>query len=92
MPTPRSVEVIRMARKSRTAPERRHAVYAKLNVPELTKAGSSLFLYVYASNEKIGELEIGRGALYWRGGGRKRWKRIPWTRFAEIMDGLAYDE
>jgi hypothetical protein len=35
-------------------------------------------------------MEIGRGSLYWRGGGRHRSKRIPWSRFAEKMDELAY--
>ncbi|MEP6692105.1 MAG: hypothetical protein ABJD07_13175 [Gemmatimonadaceae bacterium] len=69
---------------------RKHAVYANLNVPELTKAGSSLELYIYAEGEKIGELELGRGGVYWRGGRRQRRKRLSWSRFAEVMDDLSY--
>jgi hypothetical protein len=76
-----------MPRRSR---ERTHAVRATLKVQGLAKAGSSLHLDLYAHGEKIGTLEIGRGALYWKGGKRKRSKRLSWTRFAERMDELSY--
>ena len=69
---------------------RTHAVRATLSVHELTKAGTSLTLEISARGEKIGELEIGRGSLYWRGGKRQISKRLPWPRFAELMDELAY--
>lgn len=69
---------------------KKHSVKASLQVTELTKAGSSLDLEIYASKEKLGTLIIGRGALYWYGRGRQNRKRISWTRFAEMMDELAY--
>jgi hypothetical protein len=72
-------------RSSAVSSARKHAVYVNLNVPELTKAGSGLELYIYA----LGEVEIGRG-LYWKGGGRQRRKRISWTDFAAKMNELAY--
>ena len=75
-----------------TTTTRTHAVRAQLNVQELTKAGTSLFLEISARGEKIGELEIGRGSLYWRGGRRQTRKRLAWSRFAELMDELAYGE
>jgi len=75
---------------SRARATRTHAVRAQLSVQELTKAGTSLSLEISARGEKIGELEIGRGALYWKGGGRHTRKRLSWSRFAELMDGLAY--
>src|SRR5829696_6876489 len=80
------------ARKSsrRATSTRTHAVRAQLNVQELTKAGTSLSLEISARGEKIGELEIGRGSLYWRGGRRQTRKRLAWSRFAELMDELAY--
>ncbi|MEO8193477.1 MAG: hypothetical protein ABI681_06470 [Gemmatimonadales bacterium] len=78
--------------KRRTTLSRRHAVRAQLTVHELTKAGTSLFLEISALGEKIGELEIGRGSLYWKGGKRHTRKRLPWSRFAELMDKLAYAE
>ena len=67
-----------------------HTVKAALNVHRLSKAGSSLTLQIFAHKEKIGEIELGRGSLFWRGGKRKTRKQIDWTRFAEMMDGLAY--
>jgi hypothetical protein len=71
---------------------RQHEVEADFRVPQLAKAGSSLTLRLHYRGERIGEIEIGRGSLYWRGGGRHRSKRIPWSRFAEKMDELAYGE
>ena len=75
-----------MPRKSR----RIHQVRAALSNVSLVRARSSLDLTLYARNEKIGQLEIGRGSLYWSGKRRHRSKRISWTRFAEMMDELAY--
>ena len=77
-----------MAKKVR---ERKHAVKAHLSVHGLSRAGTSLSLEIFARQEKIGELEIGRGALYWKGGKRHTRKRLSWTRFAEMMDKLAYE-
>jgi hypothetical protein len=69
---------------------KKHSVRADLSVKELTKAGSSLHLEIYASKEKIGTLIIGSGSLFWFGKRRQKRKRIPWSRFAEMMDKLAY--
>ena len=35
---------------------------------------------------------IGRGGLFWWGGRRQKNKRLSWSRFAELMDKLAYGE
>ena len=78
--------------RKRAAPERKHAVRALFNIHELTKAGTSLTLEISAAGEKIGQLEIGRGGLFWWGGRRHKSKRLSWTRFAEIMDTLAYGQ
>jgi hypothetical protein len=77
------------ARKNKPV-ERKHAVRGTLKVHEFTKAGTSLNLEISARGEKIGELEIGRGGLYWWGGKRIKRKRLSWTRFAELMDSVAY--
>ena len=71
-------------------PVKKHSVRADLSVKELTKAGSSLHLEIYASKEKIGTLIIGSGSLFWFGKRRQKRKRISWSRFAEMMDKLAY--
>jgi|GEM_PF-315538 hypothetical protein len=78
------------ARTKKKTADNVHTVRAALHVPGLSKAGSSLSLDIYAHNEKIGEIELGRGSLFWRGGKRQKRKRIGWSRFAEMMDDLAY--
>jgi hypothetical protein len=67
---------------------KKHSVTANLHVVELT--GSSLDLEVYADKEKTGTMIIGQGSLSWKGGKRQITKRIPWSRFAAMMDELAY--
>jgi hypothetical protein len=71
---------------------KKHSVKANMHVVELTRAGTSLDLEIYADKEKIGTLIIGQGSLSWRGGKRRNCERIPWSRFAAMMDGLAYGE
>ncbi|HYR00652.1 MAG TPA: hypothetical protein VET86_11460 [Casimicrobiaceae bacterium] len=74
------------------SPRRKHEVKGELANFELAKAKSSLNLEIFANNEKIGELEIGRGSLFWYGRNRHKSKRLNWSRFAEMMDVLAYGE
>lgn len=71
---------------------RKHEVRAELTNVELVKAKSALRLELFANREKLGELEIGRGSMYWRGANRSIAKRIGWSRFAKMMDRLAYGE
>jgi hypothetical protein len=71
---------------------RKHQVKAKLANFELAKARSSLNLEIYLNEEKIGELEIGRGSLFWYGRNRHKSKRLRWSRFVKMMDELAYGE
>jgi len=61
-----------------------------LELPGLAKAASSLTLRLFARGEKLGEIMLGRGSLYWYGRYRQNRKRISWTRFADMMDELAY--
>ena len=68
----------------------KHTVRASLEVPGLAKAGSSLSLRLYGRGGKLGEITLGRGSLYWYGRYRQKRKRISWTRFADMMDRLAY--
>jgi hypothetical protein len=76
---------------TKTKSLKKHNVRASLQVRELTKAGSSLDLEIYASKQKLGTMIIGRGSLYWFGKGRKtKSKRINWTKFSAMMDKLAY--
>jgi hypothetical protein len=81
---------VRKKRARRNVVARKHEVKADLANFELAKARSSLTLQIYANKEKIGELEIGRGSLYWQGRKKRRSKRLDWSRFADMMDELAY--
>jgi hypothetical protein len=67
-------------------------VRAKLSNFHLAKAKSALRLDIYARGIKAGELQVGRGSLYWAGHNRKSAKRVAWGRFAEMMDKLAYGD
>lgn len=71
-------------------PKRKHAVEATLHVPGLSKAGTSLKLKIFAKGLKRGELVLGRGSLSWFGVKRKTGQEISWSRFAKMMDELAY--
>ena len=66
-----------------------HAVHATLDVGELARAGNSLHLELTARGQKLGAMEIGRGSLYWTGRNRRTRKRISWSKFADMMDGLS---
>jgi hypothetical protein len=71
---------------------RKFEVKAALANSTLTKAKSALTLELYSKKEKIGQLDIGRGSLYWTGAHRQISKRVNWERFAEMMDRLAYGD
>ena len=79
-----------VTRKKKTV--RKHKVTARVQILDLTKAGSSMEFDIYAQDEKIGTIVIGRGSLTWRGGRRQRDKRLSWSQFAELMDRHAYGE
>ena len=70
----------------------KHVVRASVANMELARARSALRLELFASGAKIGELEVGRGSFFWCGRNRHRSKRISWSRFAEMMDALAYGD
>ena len=61
-----------------------------IHVRDITRAGSSLDLEIFGDGEKLGDLTIGSGSIIWRGRNRRSKKRINWTRFAEMLDELAY--
>ena len=70
--------------------ERKHRVKAHLKVEELAKAGSALELEIFADQEKIGTVSIGRGSFTWFGKNREKGKRISWSRFAQMLDEECY--
>lgn len=78
-----------VARKKNIA-KKKYKVRAALDNFQLAKAKSALRLQIYRRDEKVGELQMGRGSVYWWGAHRQKEKRISWDRFTEMMDELAY--
>ena len=81
-----------MARRNKNPAAKRFKVRAELDNFELAKAKSALKLLIYSRGEKVGELQVGRGSLYWWGARRQKEKRVGWGKFAEMMDLLAYGQ
>jgi hypothetical protein len=67
----------------------KHTVSANMQVLELTKSGSSIKFEIFADEEKLGTMVIGRGSITWYGRNRKRGKRLSWSQFAETFDDYA---
>jgi hypothetical protein len=63
-------------------------VKAELGNFTLARAKSALTLQIYARKEKLGELQVGRGSLYWWSAHKQKTRRVSWARFAEMMDEL----
>jgi hypothetical protein len=71
---------------------KRHRVEASMQVLGLTRAGSSLEIEIFDRGSKLGHIILGRGSITWYGRGRHKGKRWGWSRFAQVMDELAYGQ
>ena len=71
----------------KTRPQQKHQVDAVVKIRDMTAAGTSLELKVYANGRKLGTITLGWGSMIWKRGNRKP-QRLPWTKFAELMDQL----
>ncbi len=70
---------------------KKHTVKANLQIFNLSKAGTSLELEVFAqqsrtARRKIATVIIGRGSLTWKKGKGKKGRRITWSQLAEMME------
>ena len=79
----------KQSKRRRISVERKFEVRAEVANFTLAKAKSALRLEIYSRQEKFGELEIGRGSLRWWSARSPTEHRIPWARFAQMMDDLA---
>ena len=66
--------------------QRKHSVRASVQIHQSSKAGTLIDFQIYADEEKIGTMIIGRGSLTWFGRSRKTPIELNWTRFAQVMD------
>jgi hypothetical protein len=72
---------------------KKHSVKANVQILDLTRAGSSMQFEIFADGEKLGEIQLGQGTVNWIGKKRKVWgKSLSWTKFAELMNKVTYDE
>jgi hypothetical protein len=68
----------------------KHVVRAELSNFELAKAKSALTLKIFSRGKRVGELQVGRGSLFWWGARQQKGRRVRWGKFADMMDQLAY--
>ncbi len=85
----------RRAKKTGSKSERVHSVVAHLSNVELPKAMYAMKLVISTKRNdkpyKLGELQIGWGGIYWWGHNRRKWLRLNWTEFADMLDDKAYN-
>lgn len=67
-------------------PRRKHSANARVQIFGLSKAGTSIDIEIYADNEKVGSLVIGRGSLTWFGKKWKHGRRFSWKELAAEME------
>lgn len=71
---------------SRRKAPKKHTANARVQLLGLSKAGTSIDLDIFADDEKLGTLVIGRGSLTWFGANWKRGRRFTWSAFANLMN------
>jgi hypothetical protein len=71
------------------AQDKKHEVKVKVQVLELSKAGSGIVLEIFAEGNKLGEIEIGHGSFGWRKAkGKLGFKRMDWSTFTGKLNEL----
>jgi hypothetical protein len=55
---------------------------------DIAKAGAAITLNVRDRTGHLGTVEIGQGSIRWKASYAQRFKRIPWSRFADALDKL----
>ena len=65
---------------------KKHTVKASVSNIDLTKAGTSISLEVFAYKEKLGTVELGSGSIRWYGKNKQKPTPISWSNFAAWMD------
>ena len=81
--SPNLARIRSMATKKRP---RKHTVKASVSNIELTRAGTSILLEVFADKEKLGTVELGSGSIRWYGRNKQNPTPISWSRFSAWMD------
>ena len=75
-----------MATRSR-GPKPQYKVNVEMQAWDIAKAGAAITLKVRDRSGHLGTVEIGQGSLRWKPP-YGRFKRIPWSRLADILNDL----
>jgi hypothetical protein len=66
----------------------RYKVNIALKAWDIAKAGSGITVRVKDKYGVLGTMEIGQGSLRWKPQYSPRFKRIPWSKFADALSAL----
>jgi hypothetical protein len=61
----------------------------RLSLPRASVINTDVEIEVWSDNTKLGELHLSKGTIDWRPAHTSREIRIPWERFARLMDEYA---
>lgn len=79
-------------KKKKKSNSTRFTAEATIENVALTRAKSSITLEVFDRGEKLGELQIGRGSMFWWGAKRQKGKRLWWGQVATAFNKIAYPD
>jgi hypothetical protein len=66
----------------------KYKVNIALKAWDIAKAGSGITVKVKDKHGVLGTMEIGQGSLRWKPQYGPKFKRIPWSKFAEALSKL----
>ncbi len=75
-----------VAGRKRVKPQ--YKVNVAMQAWDLAKSGAAITLTVRDRSGHLGTIEIGQGSLRWKPYKGQSFKRIPWGRLADILNGL----
>lgn len=73
--------------KEKAANGQNHTVNLSLRATDIAKAGAAVTFKVKNRVGLLGTIEIGQGTFGWKGHKKQTFKRIPWTAFADLLNG-----
>lgn len=63
-----------------------HTVDVSMQAFNLSKAGTAITLEIYDNDQKLGEIEIGKGSFGWKSANQQDFIRKNWTSFCQLLD------
>jgi len=63
-----------------------HTVDVSMQAFNLSKAGTAITLEIYDNDQKLGEIEIGKGSFGWKSANQQDFIRKNWTSFYKFLE------